>query len=129
MITTATVITTRSTNNRSNCTRTQFQNAFHELLEDFSELFDDNPLNDSFTDGGNGSGNEDSDGPAPDPDLSIYPDGWPSPGGGVPVVLSFQGTDWEHLNGNFTNLGPSDTGGGGGGFDPQLGDGGLFGIV
>ena len=33
-------------------------NALHEVAEDVAELFDDNPDNNSFFDGGNGSGNE-----------------------------------------------------------------------
>jgi hypothetical protein len=33
-------------------------NLFHEFFEDIFELFDGNPNNNSFTDGGNGSGNE-----------------------------------------------------------------------
>jgi hypothetical protein len=33
-------------------------NNIHEFFEDVGELFDTNPTNDSFSDGGNGSGNE-----------------------------------------------------------------------
>ncbi len=80
-------------------------NALHEFFEDIGELYDGNPNNDSFTDGGNGSGNQ----------TPLEP-GY-SPGGGIPVILTFGDFTYSFADGNFSIIsGPG--GGGGDGFAP-----------
>lgn len=85
-----------------------YDNAVHEFFEDVGELFDGNPNNDSFTDGGNGSGNQ----------TPLEPNY--SPGGGIPVVLTFGDFTYSFVNGNFSLIGGGlgDGGGGGDGFSP-----------
>lgn len=83
-----------------------WQNAIHEFGEDVAELFDGNPNNDSFTDGGNGSGNQ----------TPLEP-GY-SPGGGIPVILTFGDFTYSYLNGNFSLIDAGSGGGGGDGFSP-----------
>lgn len=84
------------------------ENALHEFLQDVAELFDDNPNNDSFQDGGLGAGDE-------VPEMSYWPDG---PGGGLPVVLTFDNVTYSFVGGNFSIIEFGGGGPGGGGGDP-----------
>lgn len=80
-------------------------NMIWEFFEDIGELFDSNPNNDSFVDGGNGSGNETP------THQSILPAQGPYQ---FPVQLDFDGVGYSFLNGNFTIQGGGGPGGGGG---------------
>jgi|CXWL01.1.fsa_nt_gi hypothetical protein len=82
------------------------QNILWEFMEDIGELFDGNPNNDSFMDGGNGSGTQTP---------------LPGSGGGVPVYWEFDSVTYSFWNGNFTIIGGGGPGGGGGG-DGMLGN-------
>lgn len=88
------------------------QNAIHEVAEDFGEMFDGNPNNDSFFDGGNGSGNETP------TDWSLWPPG--SDPVNESFTFNFGGQSWTYWQGaNFTYVGDGGPGGGGGGIlDP-----------
>lgn len=87
-----------------------WQNLVHEFAEDVAELLDDNPDNDSFTDGGNGSGNE------PPTEQSPLPPGQdPGAPWAFPVTVTLGGFNYDYFNGVFTLIGAGPGGGGGGG--------------